>query len=192
MATSRPGIKFKFQVRGQERLMRKIGSDRFKRTLRRWGKDAINTARQQVNIEVPNGPTGALKNNVRYDFKVTAKTYGMLIIPLAPHAKWVERGTKPHTITPKNAQALAWRTEGAKVFMSKTRKGHSLGVSHRQARLPGKRGPKGKAALTFAKEVNHPGIDAGDHFERALAKAKPRLQMLLKQNLKAFAKHRYR
>ena len=192
MASRRGGIKLRLQVKGQERLLRKIGSDRFKRTLRRWGKDAMNTARQQVNIEVPNGPTGQLKNSVRYDFKVTAKTYQMIIQPLAPHAKWVEDGTSPHTISPKNAQALAWRTEGAKVFMSKTRKGHSLGVSHRQARLPGKKGPKGKSALTFAKEVNHPGTDAGEHFSRALAKAKPRLQMLLKQNLKAFAKHRYR
>ncbi len=61
-------------------------------------------------------------------------------IASASYAAYVERGTRPHVIRPRNRKALRWAANGA------------------SARLSGS--PRSGGAVRFAKRVNHPGTRA--------------------------------
>lgn len=69
---------------------------------------------------------------------VTATT--ALTVATANYAAYVERGTRPHEITPRAAKALRWAASPA------------------GARLTGT--PRKGAAVVFAKRVHHPGTKA--------------------------------
>ncbi len=60
--------------------------------------------------------TGVLANANEFRVVKTARGHLLRIQNTAPHAKFVEEGTKPHEITPKNAQALRFEIGGLTVF----------------------------------------------------------------------------
>jgi hypothetical protein len=61
-------------------------------------------------------------------------------IASADYAAYVERGTRPHEIRPRNRQALRWAADGASARLSGT--------------------PRSGGRVRFAKRVQHPGTRA--------------------------------
>jgi hypothetical protein len=61
-------------------------------------------------------------------------------IASADYAAYVERGTRPHEIRPKNRKALRWAADGASARLSGT--------------------PRSGGRVRFAKRVQHPGTRA--------------------------------
>lgn len=55
--------------------------------------------------------TGRLKNSINASFDMNTVTISMV-----EYAKYVEFGTPPHIIRPKNAKALHWKAGGKDVF----------------------------------------------------------------------------
>lgn len=108
--------------------------------------------------------TGNLGRSIRViDHTATQVT----VAATANYAAFVELGTRPHTITPKAAKALAWSTTAAGSRLSGSiRKGlkvGSLGLGRRggglgglSISLVGSAGPS-SGAIQFAKVVHHPG-----------------------------------
>lgn len=68
---------------------------------------------------------------------------------------YIEKGTKPHIIRPKNKKALAWQ------------KGTGAGSL------------KGFGDMVFAKEVHHPGTDPRPFFSSGFFASKPLIQKIL-------------
>jgi len=61
-----------------------------------------------------NVDTGELKNSI------SAKIQGNnIIIEMAPQGEYIEYGTNPHIITPKNGKALKFNVDGKDVFTKK-------------------------------------------------------------------------
>jgi hypothetical protein len=58
--------------------------------------------------------TGFLRNSVDFVIKD-----GRIEISMADYAKYIEFGTNPHEITPKNGKALKWKSGGKDVFAKK-------------------------------------------------------------------------
>lgn len=110
--------------------------------------------------------TGRLRNSI----KVIPQTNGLLIW-MADYGKYVEFGTPPHTIKPKNKQALKFEwTEIEGKMESKTgrlRKGIS----------------KSKAKEVFFKKVKHPGTRPNP-FVRTMLKTKLR-KIVIEELIKA-------
>jgi hypothetical protein len=87
------------------------------------GNDLVNALVRRVAVD-----TGNLKNSIK------AQTEGRsVVISMSEYAPYVEFGTPPHVIRPKNAKALHWKADGV-----------------------GPRGGKIKTDV-FAKVVHHPG-----------------------------------
>jgi len=84
--------------------------------------------------------TGNLGRSIRVE-RVTET--GALVIAAANYAAYVELGTRPHTITPKAAKALAWA------------KGPSGGAFRRLSGAT--RTGTGRGDMIFARVVHHPG-----------------------------------
>ena len=73
--------------------------------------DLVNALVKRVAVD-----TGTLKNSIRADTSGTD-----VVINMAKYAPYVEWGTPPHIITPKNAKALHWKDGSKDVFAMKVR-----------------------------------------------------------------------
>jgi hypothetical protein len=78
-----------------------------------WEKFKLGLANDLAQELAINAPvdTGNLKNSIRHRINSDDIT-----ITMAEHALYVELGTPPHIIRPKNAKALHWKSAGKDVF----------------------------------------------------------------------------
>lgn len=97
---------------------------------------ALQTMKKEASAR-----TGRLRRSI---IKIRTGPHSFRIMPLAPYAKFVERGTAPHEIRPVKAKALRWFTPVGRVAPG-------LGM--------------GKTAV-FAKRVFHPGTPANPFVAR--------------------------
>jgi len=117
-------------------------------------KTAINKYKKAMLHFIANRTLDDLKRRVAEDTsktrkKLNYKIKGNEIIFYGPeHCKWLEFGTPPHVIRPKNAKALTIPSKGGRIV----KKG---GKAHTQFSYGGKTITTNK--ITFAKEVYHPG-----------------------------------
>lgn len=76
-----------------------INEDRFRASI-------ANSLHTELVIAAP-VDKGELKNSVQTEVRED-----MVIISMAEHWKYVEFGTKPHIIMPKDKKALSWKKDG--------------------------------------------------------------------------------
>ncbi|AIR80150.1 TPA: HK97 gp10 family phage protein [Campylobacter fetus subsp. venerealis] len=107
----------------------------FEKFLFRIGSETVGVAKGIAPYK-----TGNLKKDIQV-ISVNDKSILIGNTTLAPYAKFVHYGTKPHIIKIKKAKALAWNSSGQ----------------------TGSRGTK-----AFARKVNHPGTKAQPYLENAL------------------------
>lgn len=103
--------------------------------------DFVNALVRRVPVD-----TGLLRNSIAY-----RKIKNGVEIYMAEYGKYVEFGTPPHIIRPKNAKALRWEVQTL-----------------------GPRGGKNKNEV-FAKQVNHPGTRPQPFIRPALRNDLPRI-----------------
>lgn len=72
-----------------------------------------NSVRNELVRSAP-VDTGDLKNSISYNVNGSILSFNM-----AEHALFVEFGTKPHIIVPKEKKALKWKSGGSDVFAKK-------------------------------------------------------------------------
>ena len=79
------------------------------------------------------------------------------------YALWVEDGTQPHKILPKNAKVLAWPSGAVGTKIKFTETGINRGGSLYRTATGKLTSSKKKQGYIFAKEVDHPGFK-GRHY----------------------------
>lgn len=89
--------------------------------------------------------------------------------PTASYAAFVEFGTRPHEIRPKNGRLLAWQSGGAGGS-------YATAASGRQYYKPGAAGN-----TVFAGKVNHPGTKAKPYMGRIVHNAEEDITGLFSQ-----------
>jgi HK97 gp10 family phage protein len=133
------------------------------RAVRRIGLHLEGAAKDNVT---PFTRTGRLRSSITHT--VSADALSTTIGTRTFYARFVEEGTRPHEIRPRNKKALAWPKTG------KTPAG--LG-----------RGPQGtfksSGTLQFAKVVHHPGFKGHFYMRRALQESKDDLGRIVAQEL---------
>lgn len=90
-------------------MTQKEFNDAFDRALEGVGNDFVNELVRVAPVD-----TGNLRNRINYS--VVGK---QINITMPDYAFYVEFGTKPHEITPKNAKALHWKVGTKDVFAKK-------------------------------------------------------------------------
>ena len=121
---------------------------------RKWSKFLRLVSINLRNELVQSCPvdTGRLKNSI----KVVPQNPNLIMISMVDYAIYVEFGTPPHIIKPKNAKALHWKSEGV-----------------------GPRGGKVKNDV-FAKLVHHPGTRPQPFIRNTL---RNKLGLIIKESL---------
>lgn len=109
------------------------------------GKLALSAVREQ-KILVPR-KTGNLGRSITIGAVTPTRAE---TIARANYAAFVERGTRPHIITPKTKKVLAWSADGKARLSGAVRKG---------------------GAVRFAKRVRHPGTKAQPYMVPGAEKA---------------------
>jgi hypothetical protein len=108
--------------------------------------------------------------NLRKSFKTMLASPTSLVgafWPTAKYAPYVEYGTRPHIIRPKNARVLAWESGFRGMTTSKG----------------GKRYYANKTSANFAAYVNHPGTKPNPFMERIIARTEGKINDLFSRAL---------
>jgi HK97 gp10 family phage protein len=90
--------------------LRRSGQDS-EATTQRVLVEAANFILTEMEVRVP-VDTGELRRSL----SITVLSDGVRIGPNTPYAAYVEFGTRPHKIVPKNASTLAFTINGRKVY----------------------------------------------------------------------------
>jgi len=154
---------FSIRIEGLKELQRRISPSQFKAVLERGLKAGAIHLEGGVRKDTP-VRTGRLRASIahkggglRYEIGTNVK-----------YARYVEEGTKPHEITPRNKKALAWPGGGQTAA--------GLG-----------RGPQGTAkgggALIVRKRVQHPGTKGRHMFEQTTTKERSAVERIVKAQL---------
>lgn len=114
---------------------------------------ALDTTRE-AKLMVPR-KTATLARSIA-PYRVNARE--AVVRASAHYAAYVERGTRPHVIRPRNAKALRFPARG----VSTTLAGRVRASEARKL---------GRGAYTFARSVNHPGTKAKPYLLPAARKA---------------------
>jgi HK97 gp10 family phage protein len=89
--------------------------------------------------------------------------------PRVYYAPFVEFGTRPHLIMPRNAKVLAWETSGGGKYVTS-----ASGKSYYKA---------GKGTMHFAAYVNHPGTKAQPFMEKIVERSIGDINKVFRQAL---------
>ena len=89
--------------------------------------------------------------------------------PTAKYAAFVEYGTRPHVIAPKNGRVLAWQSGGSAGAYTTSASGRSYYKS----------GSSG--GMVFAAYVNHPGTQPNPYMQKIVDKATPEVNDWMRQ-----------
>ena len=133
-----------------------------------WAKLRPNTvAGRRKNTSLILQDSGQLRQSYQMNFDSQQTVVGSA----DPKALWHGKGTKPYTIKPKNAKALAFPVaEGGRAV--------TVAVRLKSARFGTGAYRKGQN-LAFAKEVHHPGLPA----RRMLPTARELLPQLIRTSI---------
>lgn len=111
--------------------------------------------------------TGYLLSSFRFSSGRLIGRWG----PTAAYAAYVELGTKPHTIMPRNARVLAWQSGGSPgryVTSGSGRRRYAAGSA---------------GSASFARIVHHPGTKAQPYMGRIVRNAQGDINKIMKQGL---------
>jgi phage gpG-like protein len=131
-----PGYAITFDEGALRRLQTSEHGD-VARDLRRRALRVQNAARARCPVD-----TGRLRNSITHELGRDTRGLFVRVGTNVEYALYVEMGTRPHEIRPRNARALRWKDAGA----------------------PG--------GYRFATVVNHPGTRARPFLRPALAAAR--------------------
>lgn len=116
-----------------------------------------------------NDPVPWRTGNLLQSFRFTTARLQARWFPTAKYAPFVEYGTRPHMIFPRNAKVLAWQKGGGGKYVT--------GAS-------GKRYYKSsKGIMVFAAHVRHPGTRAKPFMKKILQRSTPDVSKLFAQSL---------
>ncbi len=100
-------------------------------------------------------------------FRFAASRLQARWFPTVKYALWVHEGTRPHTILPIRARALAWEQGGSRGYITSR---------------TGRQYYRSKAGtMVFAARVNHPGTKPKPFMRQILRKSQPDINQLFKQ-----------
>lgn len=85
---------------------------KIQKNLRRIGLKIVSEAKKRCPVD-----TGRLRNSIHSD--LTSDGFGIRVGTNVNYAPDVEFGTKPHTIKPKDSEALRWEDENGEHFAKK-------------------------------------------------------------------------
>lgn len=103
--------------------------------------------------------SGAARRSIGYEIKKTPRIWTIIMGGFMKYLIFLEEGTKPHFIFPKNKKALAFRAR--KIYIGKKRIGSMV------TRNVGA-GKTKRMRMEVYKYVKHPGTKAIRFFERAM------------------------
>lgn len=130
-----------------------VDTTSMKDLLMRWAEqvagDAADTMRDALEAAAPLGETGDTRRGIQVTPTGGPDHPAFLVRSTSPHGDFVEEGTAPHLILPRNAKALRF-----------------LGGSGRiSTAAPNQRTPTSGGGVVFARAVQHPGTPARPWFE---------------------------
>ncbi len=120
--------------------------------VREIGNRTLREAKMLAKISVNKGAhSGAYRRSINMQVLKQGKNDVAVIGSHMEYAPYLEEGTRPHIIRPKNGKALAWKSTRAvvKEFRGKGAKKSSGGEYQKSSRW-----------MMFAKYVKHPGTKA--------------------------------
>lgn len=79
--------------------------------MHRLGRRMESNAKRRVNVR-----TGALKRSIGHSVSRRGPVVRLLMFARARHARFIEEGTRPHVIRPRNARALRFEIGGRVIF----------------------------------------------------------------------------
>lgn len=80
----------------------------------RLGRRIVTNARGRVPVR-----TGELRDSIGSSVSSNGATVRLDVFATAPHARFLEEGTRPHVITPRNGRALRFQAGGRTVFATR-------------------------------------------------------------------------
>ncbi|WP_280329602.1 HK97 gp10 family phage protein [Nocardia wallacei] len=86
-------------------------AERAEPRMRRLGQRIEANAKRRVPVR-----TGALKRSIGHSVSRRGPVVRLLVFARARHARFIEEGTRPHVIRPRNARALRFEIGGRVVF----------------------------------------------------------------------------
>lgn len=118
---------------------------------------------------IKNDPVPWRTGNLLQSFRFVTARLQARWFPTARYAPFVEHGTRPHMIFPKNAKVLAWQKGGVGKYVTS-----ASGKSYYKS---------SKGVMVFAANVRHPGTKAKPFMKRILQKSTPDVNRLFVQSL---------
>lgn len=183
---ARRGLTFKATISGTRQVQHLLKSMEFASYEKEFFRKAENSSRDYLHKHLPIGETRELRTNFSIDFPkrpATANTpgrYEMRIRSHAPHAIYLEEGTQPHRIRPRNKKALSWVEPGQFRVQQvrRVRNGREQSAGVRITRHPVE-----ETSRVIVPEVMHPGIEATAPFATTGRAMRPRMRELLVQQM---------
>lgn len=146
-----------------EKLRRAFGAEGIAAVLWDSGMQFSPILWRRLAEITPEGKTGAMRQ--RWKVVPIRAHPGVSVTNSAPHAFWVDRGTRPHTIVPRRKKILAWRSGGrgqASSFQPRSGgTGGNLSRTYKELRAEG----SSVVPDVFARVVRHPGTKRQDIVE---------------------------
>lgn len=134
-------------------------SEPVQKAIRAWVPRSAIRAARYLREEIASGTkvqSGQLRNDIGFQTTPT----GYEVVARAPHASYMDQGTRPHEIRPRNGKALAFPMAGGRIT-------RSASTGHVRTKFTfGGRSTTTNAV--FATRVWHPGVRAR-HFSRSTA-----------------------
>ena len=159
-------VSYSLRITGVDELRSKLKPALFRASLERGLSAVVHELKGEVQRRTP-VKTGRLRSSI------TAHVSGMrgAISSNANYARFVEEGTRPHTITARRARALAWPGVAA-------RTSSGLGRGPR-----GTRSGTGRGGFIYARSVRHPGTTGRHMFRNAITETRDRLNRIFRAEI---------
>lgn len=149
------------ELKAKLELLRKVTAAQRGTCLKQGGHLMVGFCK--VNCPVDTGRLRASIGNPTQDGVFDSYPDEVVFGTSVYYAGWVEDGTQPHVILPKNKKMLAWPTGAVATKIGFTETGISRKGQLYRTSKGELTGNKKKQAYIFAKKVNHPGYK-GSHY----------------------------
>lgn len=101
------------RLTGFQAAERRLSADQFRATMRRGLAEGARVIKSGLIRRTPKGRTGRMRRG--WHTRVAGDD-AVIITNTEPYAGYVDQGTRPHLIVPRNAKALAFRIGNRMVF----------------------------------------------------------------------------
>lgn len=106
-------MSIKFEIEGENvNLFRRFS---WRRAATAWAEEVGPVVAEAIRVKAPvsQGPGGGkLRESITFRHRAGFSTVGLEFGSDVPYAAYVEGGTSPHVIMPRNARALHWLNNG--------------------------------------------------------------------------------